>query len=781
VLTLAIAAGTVTFSIVDTIALRRLPFPNSDRLVAIGRLEPQDTRPRLVAPQELYEWQATAPAFEAVAGISEASLSLKTDGQTENLVAARSTANLFDVLRTWPSLGRAFLVTNEQAGNDSVVIISHRLWVRRFSADPAIIGRIQTFGSGSGGVALQIIGVMPGGFTYPVGATQATDAWIPFVPGVSDRDHRAQGRNFVLETIGRLRDDATLEDARVQVEQAADRIVNQYQSVSWRSGRPVVMSLQDWVVGPAKRWLVLALVAVALVLLVGFVNVVNLLLARVVIRGREFATRAALGASQVRLARTLLFEVILLSAAACAFGVLLSVWGLSAATSFLPSGLARASTIALDLRVLVVSIAATLGIGLCFGALPAWQASRAGLALATRNTSLIGGLSGTRWQRVLLVSQVAFVVTLLVATTLAVTTFVRVTTTDLGFDRRNVVSFTVSNSITDLLDIRRRISAVPGVASVAFIDYGGLPLSGMSTRDGLSIDGFGVTKDDDMAEVRKVSPAYFDVLGMRLVRGRPIQDSDVAGAPHVAVINQAAAKRYFGDADPVGREISSSTDWQFRGSATIVGVVESLRLAGPEGDVRPELYLPMAQQLRRDGKILVDIVVRTADAPEGSVAAIQAAMRAVIGTSARLAPRYPTEQFRQLTAERRFNAGLMTLFGVFGVIVGGLGIYGVMSFVVASQVRVIGLRIALGASPASILRAVLWQTGQYLLIGVAFGLIGARLSTNLLETLVFGLSPSDPLIYVIVVALITAVGFVAALCPSVRAARVDPLVMLRAD
>ena len=729
----------------------------------------------------MYAWQAEAPAFEAVAAISDGSLSLQADGQTETLVTVRTTANLFDVLRIWPERGQSFLSQNEQAGDDKVIVISHGLWVRRFGADPNIVGRAQAFGTTSGKDTFQIIGVMPKGFTYPIGAARATDAWIPFVPGAIDRDHSAQGRNYVLATVGRLRAGASIDEARVQVEQVADRVVDQYQSVSWRTARPVVMSLRDWVVGPAKRWLVLALVAVALVLLVGYVNVVNLLLARVVVRGRELATRAALGATQFRLARTLLLEVILLSTAACALGVLLSVWGISAATSFLPAGLARASAIALDLRVLVVSIAATFGIGLCFGTLPAWQASRAGLALVTRNSSVIGGRSGTRWQRALLVSQVAFVVTLLVATTLAVSTFVRVVTTDLGFDRHNVVTFTVSKSLAAIHDITARVSAVPGVASVAFIDYGGLPLSGMSTRDGLSIDGFGVTKDDDLAEVRKVSPGYLEVLGMRLVRGRSIQDSDEARAPHVAVINQTASKRYFGDSDPIGRQVASSTDWKFRGSVTIVGVVESLRLAGPEGDLRPEMYLPMVQQQRRDGPILVDLVVRTVGRPEGVGVPIQEAMRSVLGASARLAPRYPNEQFRNLTAERRFNAGLMTLFGVFAVIIGGLGIYGVMSFVVAGQVRAIGVRMALGATGASILRGVFWQTGRYLVVGVAVGLVGAGLASNLLEALVFGASPSDPLIYLIVVAVITVVGLIAAAVPSIRAARVDPVVALRAE
>jgi putative ABC transport system permease protein len=773
VLTTAIAAATVTFSVVDAVTLRRLPFPEPDRLLAISRVTSLSPRLDPVAPQDFYSWQEAATAFESLAAGGPWALQLQADDGMERLSAWRTTGTLFGVLRVTPAHGRTFTAEHEQAGRDRVAVISHGLWVRRFGADPGVVGRPVTFGKET----REILGVMPEGFTYPIGPPQPTDVWIPNVTRPTDRDHALGGRAYYLQVVGRLRPGATLEQARTQVETITTQIAAAYPSSFWKDVRPVVTTLHERVVGPASQWLLLVLAAVALVLLVAYVNVANLLLVRAIARGRELATRAALGASRARLARMLVLEALVLTTVAAAAGVTLSYWGLSIVTAALPEGLARASSIALDARVLAIAIAAALVTGLVFGLVPAWQAWRADLVTVMKDgtAGVVGGRGRLRWMRVLLGAEVAVVVAVLVATALFVTSFIRIVRADLGFDRDNVVGFSVQLAATEAIvsDLLERVAAVPGVRHAALVDSG-LPLSGGSRRYSITVDGYGETTGGDMLEFRGVTAGYLEAVGARLLEGRSFEPSDRAGSPRVAVINEEAARRFF-QGQAIGRT------FEFRGRTTVVGVVASARLAGPEVDVRPELYVPLTQNDTRSSAVSGNLVVRTQGAPEAVVPAVQDAIRQVLGGTATPAPRFVSESFRQLTATRRFNAGVMAVFGAVALLIGVSGIYGVMAFTVAQQVRAIGLRRALGASAGRILRALLADAGRTLAAGIAAGLLMAWLGSGVFASVVYGVQPTEAWLYASIAALAALAGLLAAIVPGLRAARIDPLVALRGE
>jgi putative ABC transport system permease protein len=786
ILTLGVAAATVTFSVVDVVALRRMPFPEAHRLAAIARIDQGSPRLNVVAPQDFFTWQAQVPAFEGVAAIGPWSLSLTTNGQTERLTTWRITANLFDVLRVRPALGGTFTPDHERIGSDQVAILSHGFWVRQFGGDRNIVGRPVVFGKET----RQIIGVMGEGFTYPVGPERATDVWVPHVPRATDREHSSPGRSYYLQVIGRLRRGATLEHAREQVAAATAAVVAAHpQQTFWKDSRAVVTTLHDYVVGPAGRWLLLVLGAAALVLVVANVNVANLLLARATSRARELALRTALGASRFRILRMLILESLMLSLAAVAFGLALAKWGVSIATANLPAGLARASAISLDPRVITVAVAAAILTGLIAGTVPAWHGSRADvMSIVKEGGGALGaGRRRARWQRVLLVAEVAFVSILLVATTLFVSSFVNVIRADLGFARRELVGFRVSKSFAALpaaeqpqagdafvADVLSRAGAVPGVAGAALVD-GGLPLYGMMASYSIKIPGYGDTKGADMLVLRSVTPTYFDVTGIRVVSGRPFEDGDRRGGALVAILNEEAARRFFAGRNPVGETI------QFRGPTTIVGVARSTRFQGPEVDVRAELYVPLSQESTGGKSISADLVVRLAVPPSGPMTQIQDALKSLLGSAQPPTPRIVDEQFRTLTAERRFNAGMMSAFGMLALAMGAAGIYGLMSFVVAQQTRSFGVRFALGATASHILRSVLADAARLLGASLAIGLFGGWVASRLFTSVIFGITGNELWIFGTVAGTLAATGLLAAWLPARRAARVDPLIALRSN
>lgn len=772
-LSLAMATATVTYSVVDAVAIRPLPFASPERLVSIGGPARGGTTAWPVAPQDYFAWVDRAHSFSGL-GASKFTPSLQLDdsGPGESLRTTAVTANLFHVLGVRPELGRLFRDGDDGQGAAPTVVMSYDLWTRRFASSPNVIGQQLRFADGP----REIVGVLPAGVAFPISAAAASDVYIPYIASDAERSAATSARTLTLRVVGRLRPDVSVEEARADATRIAPGVVT---------------TLTDEVIGPQRQWLLLVLAAVWFVLLVACVNVASLLLARATTRAREFATREALGASRWRLRRVLLLEGLLLAVGAAAVGVVLSLWAVEVVKASLPAGLARVSTIAVNGRVLLAAAAVALASALVSGSAPAWLASRSDLISLMKSNGgpIIGSRRTNRALSVFLGLDMAIVSVLLVATVLVVTSFVLITTADLGFERQNVMAISYQRDLSEVPaparaasaatlrnQLLERVTAMPGVVDAAVSANGSPPLGGGHVNYSLTIPGFGEADGDNMLETRMVTPSYFHVMGMRLERGRLFTDSDHAGAPLVMLINDVAARRFFQGRDPVGQVVT------FRGPTTIVGVMRAVNFDGPEVEVRPEMYVPVDQEPARyqASRASGSLLVRTSRDPRQLAPAVLDAVRPSVGGELSQ-PRFLDESFRGLTAGRRFNAGVMAVFGSMAFVIGAIGIYGTMAFAVAQQSRAIGLRIALGASSGRVTRQILSAALRCVGAGALAGLACAWAASSLFSAFVFGIRPGEPVLYAAIGLFLMLVGGLAALAPAVSAARIDPITALRQD
>jgi putative ABC transport system permease protein len=773
VLTLTMAAGTITFSVVDGVAIRTLPYASPDRLVAISFPSPVPGRGMPASPQAFFAWRESTETLESIAAARVAPpLQIEIDGVLETFTARAVTANLFDVLGVRPMVGRSFASDHERHGGPGPIVLSDDVWRRKFQSDPGVVGRSLTSASGP----REVIGILPAGVAYPITLADPPDLYVPYAPTAVERAMTGTS----LFVVGRLRAGATVEQALADLERIAAALVHR---------------LHDSVVGPAKGWLFLVLAAVGLVLLVAWVNVGSLILARATVRAPEFAARSALGASPARLAWVQLLEGAMLALAAAATAVVVSMWGVEIAKSILPRGLTRVPEVGIDARVLAFATAASLLCAMIFGAAPAWFAARRDAAslIKAGGAQVVGGGRRDRALSAFLVADVAFVCILLVGTTLVVASYRFITTADLGFDRRHVMSIWFQRSFAGVAvrdqpaalaafhaDLLHRARSVPGVAEAAVSD-GAAPLSNTRRHTRILVrDHVDLTPHE--IEMRAVTPGYFSVMSMQLLRGRLFENRDRQGAPVVMLVNEMAARRLFADGDDLGRVVT----WRGE-AATIVGVLKDVHSSGPESEVRPEVILPLAQlparALVEPGRDVTPgaLLVRTTRDPRAVADAVREAIRPALGAIEPQETHFVQEYFDRLTAHRRFNARLMGMFGLVAVVMGALGIYGTTAFVVARQVRSIGLRIALGASPGRVMRSVLSQALRLILYGATIGIAGAWAGSSVFRSFVFGLEPTAPAVYLGVAAFLGVVGFFAALAPALRAARLDPIDALRCE
>jgi predicted permease len=770
ILTLAMTAGTVTFSVVDNVVLRPLPFSDPDRLVGISSPSIVAGTRALVSPQDYFAWKEGTEALESVAASRPSgSLRLELDGVAETVTATTVTTNLFDVLGVKPEVGGFFDAGHELPGGPSVVVLSHDLWRRRFGANPNVVGRQIRLGQ----QVREVLGVVPAGVWYPVTAASPSDVYLPYLVTTAERSN---GRAFVLSVVARVRPGVAIEQARADL---------------GRLGSAIVLPLHEQVVGPAGRWLLFVLAAVGLVIFLGCVNVASLLLARATTRLPELATREAIGASRYHLSAALLLEGLLLALTSAAAALLLSQWGVKLLAGSLPPGaLTRVTAITVDARVMAVCIAAALLSALVFSSAPAWLATRTDLIGIMRSGAPTTSNRRYRALSGFVVAQITVVCVLLVATALVVTSFILVTTADLGFDRRNLMTVTYQRQLDGTLEadrpninrtirdeLLRRVRAVPGVTGAAIATNSSAPLQGSFSRYSLTIPGIGEVKGADAFETRFVTPDYFSVMGMELLEGRLIGSGDRSGAQAVMLINDVAARKFFPNGDAISQVVT------FRGPTAIVGILRGVHFDGPEADTRAEMYFPVDQEgpMNRLRVALGHLVVRTTGDPRRTAAAVTEAISPALGSAVVSEPRYIDDAFRRITATRRFNAGVMATFGTVAFLIGAIGIYAMMAFLVAQQTRSIGIRMALGASASDVLKSVLNDAVLHVIPGVTVGLGCAWATSSLLRSLVFRVDPTHPAVYLAVAALLILAGLGAALMPALRASRLDPLTTLRVE
>jgi putative ABC transport system permease protein len=791
ILTLSIGATTAIFSVVDAVVLRGLPFDESDRLVAVGEQnikDPSNDPQNRVAPQNFLDWRAQQDVFAGLAAVNEARFSFKRegDGEPETLRSQMVTAEFFHVLRVTPFIGRPFTQENEVNGRGRVAVISYSLWQRRFGGAPDILRKPLR-----GVLAdLEIVGVMPPGFVYPVGASEPAQLWMPFAFADEDRI-RGNSFGYNLQVIGRLRDGVSLERAQARMDQITAGLAAE--TPRWFADRVAkVEPLHQYVTRGVRTWMLMLLGAVAFVLLIACVNLANLMLVRATARARELGIRSALGASRWDLARALLIESLMLSLLGAALGIGVAALGVDVLRSAMPAEVPRIAAIAVDLRVLAVTALVAIATGMIFGTAPVLQFSRVtdSGVLNQRERASTADTGAQRLRSVLVVSQVALAVILLVGSGLFLASFARVTSVDLGVNHRDVLTVHIrplvgqkeayGDAVMSLETARQRnpqrlhtilerVRTIPGVEIASLAD-GGIPLRGDLRTANFGIPGRTLPKNADI-DLNQISPDYFKALDVPLLKGRIFTDTDRQNNQAVVIFNEAAARKYFGDEDAIGKLV------QVAGTREIVGLVGNIRHDGPESDWRTQAFIPLAQSR----SIGASLVLRTT----GDMATILPAVRAAVWSEFPNLPIPDIHTLEQLLsrllAERRFNMLLLGLFGVLGILIAAIGIYGVMAYTVAQRTQEIGIRMALGALPGTILRSVLAQASMYLTFGIAIGIAGAWTLAGLVEGFLFEIEPHDPLVYVSVFVVLALTGLAAALLPAQRAARVDPLVALRVD
>jgi putative ABC transport system permease protein len=782
ILSLSVGAAIAAFSIVDAVLIRRLPFPDADRLIAVREAPRTDPMlPGWDAPQNFYDWRRRQHVFTGLAASAygEITIKLPTEDFPQHLPARQVTANLFDVLRTPPVIGRAFGVEHEIAGRQHVAVISYDLWQRRFGGTADVVGKqlpgqLATF---------DILGVMPKGFSFPVDAGERVDVWVPLV---LPPDARIRGNDFgyYLEVIGRLRPGVTLTQAQADI----DRITAQLtiEAPRWFADRIVrVERLQDYVALEVRTWMYLLVAAMACVLAVATVNLGNLMLARGLSRTRELGIRAALGASRAALARVLLTESFLLSFLGTSAGAFLAWMSIDSIRGLLPPNFPRLAGIGMNARVVATTFLMAAATGVGFGLAPVVQLTRAagGRFLGPSQRLATADRSSTALRSVLMTVEVMLATVLLVGATLFFASFARVSRIDLGFDYHDVLTVRLrpmmlpgnrAPGAIPLLRVLERVQALPPV-QVAALAGEGLPLRGdIQTRDFTIPDKPGVSGDIGF---NAVSPSYFGTLGIPLLSGRAFDARDTPDTPPVMLLNARAARQFFGDERAVGRRIR----WRGAlGERAIVGVVGDIRFMGPEYAVRPQAFIPFAQSLDSAATLIVRAPVGTNLLP-----AIGKAVSAEFSTAVMppLAIDVQTLEYyyRSRLAERRLNMWLLSVFGFLGAIIAAVGIYGVIAYLVAQRTHEIGIRRALGAQSWVILRMVLGRTSAHVAVGIAVGLVTSWFLSTTIGALLFDIRPHDAFVYATVAGMLLVIGMAAAVIPARRATSVDPLVALRLE
>ena len=778
VLTLALGIGATTaiFSAVRSVVLRPFPFAHPKRVMIVSEWFKEDHGD--VSDGNFVDWQAAATSFAELAAERYASFNLAGEESPERVFGGRVTHNFFAVFGIQPLLGRTFLPEEDAPGRNQVAVLSQTLWTNRFGADPGVVGRPIRLG----GREYTVVGVMPERFDPGLAEEQL---WVPiaFTP-----ERRTEHDEHHLFVAGLLKPGVTREQAEAELKRIMTVLAERYPIDNGeRSAR--VRPLDTVLVGDYRQRLLVMLGAVAFVLLIACGNVANLLLARGAARAREIAIRASLGAGRARIVRQLLTESAVLALLAAVGGLALAHAGVRLLVASAPEGIPRLDETHVDWTVL----AFTLGLGLVssvvFGLVPALRAARYDVQSTLRDGGRGTGAAPARdaVRSGLVAAQVALAFTLLVGAGLLVRSALYLQTVRPGFDPGGVVAARlalpqetyseparVARTFTQLAE---QLSAAPGVRAAAVVS--GAPLGPGGGSNGLIPEGRAVEARSTIeSRLRMITPGYFAALRVPIVRGRGFNAQDVAGAPRVMIVSEELARRAWPGADPIGKRMlcceGSPEDPRWK---TVVGVAADVRSRGPAAEVTPEFYMPLEQMPPEAWEWVQRTMTVVARGP-GGVAPVTTAMRAVVAKMDPSIPLYGVttmeEALRGSTAQTRFNTLLLGLLSGVGLVLAAVGIYSVIAYFVSLRQQEIGIRMALGATPRDVLALMTWQGVRPVLAGLLLGAAGALATTRLLRGSVYGVSVTDPLTAVGVLALLLAVALVATLVPARRATRVSP-------
>jgi putative ABC transport system permease protein len=776
---LAIGANSAVFSVVNAVLLRPLPYAHSEQLVRVFGSQPQLALAP-TAPANFLEWKEQNEVFERIATYIGQGFNLTGGDKPERVIGTRVSSDLFQLLGVQPALGRAFTDEEDQTGHGQVVILSHEFWQSRFGGDPNTLRQTITLNE----QPYTVIGIMSPGFAFPDTRTQV---WTPVAFNPVERATR--DTNFI-DVIARLKPDRSIEQARAHMTTLAQRQAEHYPKTNAGIGAKVI-SLHEQTVGEVRPMLVVLLGAVAFVLLIACANIANLLLARAAARQKEMAIRGALGASRSRVVRLLLTESVVLAMLGGAVGLLFAIWSLDLLVSLRPVNLPRLAEIGINRTVFIFTLAISVVTGIVFGLVPALQASKPDLneTLKESGRSATGSPRRHQMRALLVVSEVALSLVLLVGAGLMMRSFARLLAVDPGFKPDHVLTAFVSLPVSKYPKreeqaafferLIERLRNLPGVSSASVVTD--IPLFGGSST-GFEIDGrpAPLPTQRPLTDYRMISVDYFTSMGMRLVKGRAFSRHDTEDAPGVVIINETMAARFFPGEDPIGKRIGLSgnpKDWR-----EIVGVVGDVRNYGVDADVKPEAYVPFFQNA--PGYLAgvasaMNVMVRSTNDPSALTAALRVQVQALDKDQPISEIRTMEWYLSESMAQRRFNMLLLAAFAGLALALAAVGIYGVIAYTVTQRTHEMGIRIALGARGGDILKLIFAHAMVTTLAGIIIGLGAALGLTRLLQNLLYQVTPTDPFVFGTITLLLLLVAMVATYIPARRAMKVDPITALR--
>jgi putative ABC transport system permease protein len=767
-LALGIGANTAIFSVINAVLLKPLPFPEQERLVDLNETFKPDGFGTLSVPN-LRDWQQQNTTFAGIAAYAPGTFNLQAGDSPQRLQGLRVAANYFDVFDLKPQLGRTFRAGEDEAGRERVVVLSDALWRASFGADPEIVGKALPIN----GARYTVIGVMP----HSLSTLSRSQLWAPLV--FTEGEKAARGSHSFL-AIGRLKEGVTLEEARTELSAIAARLEAQYPDA--QTGRGARVSrYEERVVGGVRQPLLVLMAAVGFVLLIACANVANLLLARAAGRHREIAVRIALGAGRLRLVRQFVTEGVLLALAGGALGVAAAWLGLDVLGKLAFAFVPRSGEIRLDLRVLLFTLVVSILTGIIFGVAPAAQAFKTNVQEALKDGGASVGLGGAGLRSTLVVAEIAAAFVLLVGAGLLVKSFARLQSVDSGVQTEHVLTAKLSLPAERYADNDARLrfhkEVLARVARLAGVEAAGvtshLAVEEFGTNGNTPIEGKSYPPNQEpLVEQRVVSPDYFRALGIRLLRGRAFDEHDTTTAPPVTVINETMARVVWGDENPVGKRVFGDP-W-----VTVVGVVSDVKNVGLTARTLPELYMNYAQGLSQRTQSMT-LVVRSRLAPATLTAAVRREVQAVDAAQPVFAVQTMQAVLDNTVSDRRLNMTLLGVLAALSLVLAVVGIYGVMSYTVTQHTHEIGVRMALGAQAADILRLVVGRGMFLTALGVVLGAGGALALTRFIAALLFDVQATDAATFAVIAALLASVALLACLVPALRATRVDPMIALR--